>query len=425
MDPSEFSDASPGRLEPTTFTDKVGIGARQEHRTVHGVGFVPDPLPPKLDRAVILHEVYDEFMAAERALSEVQGAANQLPNPHLLIGPLSRREAQLSSKIENTIAPARDVALFDLEPEVVERQADALEIRNYIRAIQFGLNSPLPICLRLIRELHEVLMRGVPRMTGRAGVFRREQNAIAPEKTPFTLATFVPPPPAFLDQCLNDLERFVNTTDSTLPRLARIAMVHYQFETIHPFEDGNGRVGRLLIGLQLCREGQITRPLVYVSGYFERNRSEYYRLLKAVSTRGEWLPWLRFFFAAIASQAQDALIRTNALTRLRSQMHESVREKRASANLPALIDMLFESPAVRVSDVASRFGVTPHSAGKLVERLVDRRILVEATGRQRHRIYVAPAIIDIIESDDPSASPPPTSAPDHAPPPAGPAHAPP
>jgi Fic family protein len=320
------------------------------------------------------------------------------------MGPLWRREAQLSSKIENTIAPARDVALFDLEPEVVERRDDALEITNYIRALRYGLDSPLPICLRLIREMHEVLMHDVPRMRGRAGVFRREQNAIAPEKTPFARATFVPPPPAFLDECLGNLEQYINNENDTLPRLVRIALVHYQFETIHPFEDGNGRLGRLLIGLQLCRDVQLSKPLVYVSGYFERHRSEYYRLLKAVSTHGVWLDWFRFFFDAVSSQAQDALIRAGSLNSLRMRYHDLVREKRASANLPALVDMLFQRPAVRVSDVAARFDVTAGSAGKLVDRLVDRGILVEATGRLSHRIYVAPAILHIIEADDPAES---------------------
>jgi Fic family protein len=404
MDRSEFSDASPGRLEPTAFSEEILREGRKETVLTKGLGFVPDPLPPRLDLGEILSALYNEFIAAERALSEIEGAAKLLPNPHLLMGPLWRREAQLSSKIENTIAPARDVALFDLEPEVVERRDDALEITNYIRALRYGLDSPLPICLRLIREMHEVLMHDVPRMRGRAGVFRREQNAIAPEKTPFARATFVPPPPAFLDECLGNLEQYINNENDTLPRLVRIALVHYQFETIHPFEDGNGRLGRLLIGLQLCRDGQLSKPLVYVSGYFERHRSEYYRLLKAVSTHGVWLDWFRFFFDAVSSQAQDALIRAGSLNSLRMRYHDLVREKRASANLPALVDMLFQRPAVRVSDVAARFDVTAGSAGKLVDRLVDRGILVEATGRLSHRIYVAPAILHIIEADDPAES---------------------
>lgn len=340
--------------------------------------------------------LFQSVLDAERALSALDGAASQLPNPHLLIGPFLRREAKLSSAIENTFASAEQLALFEFDPTSVENRDEVREVFNYVRALEHGLQSELPICLRLIKEMHKILLDGVRRSAGRPGAFRTIQNAIMREGDGFTRAKFVPPPPALVEGCLAHLERFIHA-ESQIPRLVRFALVHYQFETIHPFDDGNGRLGRLLITLQLCKQAQMSKPLVYVSGYFEQHRSQYTDLLYGVSTRGEWYEWIRFFLEAIRSQAEDALGRAKRLWALRDDYQARVREKRASALLPQIVDQLFLRPSLTIAEVRRLADINANTASAIVNRLCDKGILHEATGRKRDRIFVATKILEIIE----------------------------
>lgn len=391
-------DITPGQLEPTEFVERRFTGTRIEHQKVRGVGFVPNPLPPDMDLGDLLVQTYDALVAAERQLSLLSGVARDLDNPFLLIGPFITREAKLSSAIENTFASGSNLALFDLDPNTVEPQnrQEVLEVGNYVKALRYGHLSDLPICRRLLLKMHKILLTGVEKDAGVPGQFRKSQNAIGQKQDRFADAKFVPTPPQFLEEAIDKLERFINS-NCDLPRLIQFALVHYQFEAIHPFDDGNGRLGRLLIALQLCKQAQLDAPLVYISGFFEQNREAYYERLYRVSTHCEWLEWIKFFLTAIVTQAEDAHVRARRLLDLRQKYLERVREKRASGMLPVVIDKLFEHPALTVAAVQRLTELTAPSAGKLIKKLLDKGIIREATGRQRKRVYIAPEIIEVME----------------------------
>ncbi len=410
---------SPGRLEPTEFLEPQ-VGAASPKR-VRGFGFVPHDLPAGLSWAEIVLEIHEVLLQAERSLSELSGFARRLQNPALLIGPLARREARKSSAIENTFASEQQLALFEIDASAVsdEQRPDIREVSNYMAALRHGYVDKRPICLNLIKEMHEKLLEGSTRTAGRPGEFRRTQNAIGAPGASFGEARFVPPPPAFLNACLYGLEAYINRADD-MPRLVRFALTHYQFECIHPFDDGNGRLGRLLVALQLCKQGPLSSPLVYISGFLEKNRELYYDLLWSVSSDGAWTAWIKFFLVAIAAQAQDTLARVQKLDDLRHRYHEKVRQKRRSAMLPRLVDDLFLAPAVTVARAAKIAAMTPAGASRLIDQLVKDGIITEVTGRKHSRIFVASEILRIADEDlqgsaeatDAVASPAPPSAPE-------------
>ena len=273
--------------------------------------FLPNPLPPEIDLGWPL---VTALSAADRALAELAGVGGTLPNPHLLIGPFVRREAVLSSRIEGTQASLSDLFFFEAAPQQHRGPEDVREVANYVNALEYGLKriETLPISSRLIRELHGHLMAEVRGGERAPGELRRVQNWIGPEGCSLDEATYVPPPPQELPGALGALEEFIHGP-SDLPPLIRFALVHYQFEAIHPFLDGNGRIGRLLITLGLGSEGLLPHPLLYLSDFFEKNRKEYYRLLLAVTTHGRWEPWIRFFLRGVADQSRDAILRARAL----------------------------------------------------------------------------------------------------------------
>lgn len=398
MEKGDFTPNAPGKLVQTTFRER-SASERFETVEVQGLAFVPNPLvPAPIMRLEILDGCYEEIAEADRAVSELNGAASRM-NPRLLYGPFARREARLSSAIENTFASAEQMALFDSDPTTLEpdMRDEVREVVNYVQALNYGVASNLPLSLRLVKQLHQQLLDGVQRRAGTPGEFRNSQNAIGQHGSPFLKARFVPPPATLVEQCLRDWENFLNKK-SDLPRLARFAISHYQFEAIHPFDDGNGRVGRLLIALQLCKHAQLTQPLIYVSGYFEQNRSEYYDRLYRVSTNGDWIPWIKFFVQAVGSQAIDARKRAMSLIDLRDDYHTRVREKRASALLPQVVDALFQQPSLTVARVENLTGLSSQGASALVKKLLEKKVLVEATGRRAHRVYYAPAILQIIDT---------------------------
>jgi Fic family protein len=398
----QFTKDSPGRLVPTTAFEVRVRDQVTESVQVTGSAFVPDPLPPPLDQTTLVGALYPDLSAAETNLARLDGIAATLISPELLLRPLRMREAKLSSQIENTIASAEEIALAEAGRSAV--RDEGREVLNYVRALEHGIESPLPLCNRLIREMHAILMQGVRGQDKGPGEFRRVQNYIARDGARFNEARFVPPPPGEpLEQAMNDLERFMNSTDHRLPWLVATAMSHYQFECIHPFRDGNGRLGRLLVALTLCKSGALSKPLVYVSPYFETHRRDYYDLLLRVSTHGDWYTWIRFFCTAVAWQADDAVWRSRTLCELRDRFRTLVTAKRGAALLLTLVDHLFERPAITNSMVCALLKVTAPTAQRYIDLLVSNGILQEITGSGYGRIYIARAILAVIEADDPQA----------------------
>ena len=363
--------------------------------------FVPNPLPPQLDldRSHIL-----QLSEAERAIGRLAGVGATLPNPYLLIHPFIRREAVLSSRIEGTQASLSDLFFFEAAPSLPARATDVREVANYVRAMEAALDPKreLPLSLRLIREMHRILMTGVRESHLTPGEFRRSQNWIGPAGSKLNDAIIVPPPVAEMHAALDALEKYLHAP-SDLPVLVRLAMIHYQFEAIHPFLDGNGRIGRLLVSLMLCEWKVLPSPLLYLSAFFERHRQDYYRLLLAVSQKGQWESWVQFFLSGVLEQSLDAIQRAARLRALRDEYQNGLQRARSSALLLKLVDGLFHHPAITVPGAARQLKVTQRAASQNIGKLVRAGILTEATGRARNRIFVANGIIRAIEEDLPSA----------------------
>lgn len=359
--------------------------------------FVPAELPPTVQAT---WELAREISEADRRLSELAGTARTLPNPHLLIGPFSRREAVLSSKIEGTVASLSDLMSYEVSGKSRSDYTGIREVHNYVTALEYGLQrvAELPVSLRLMRELHERLMRGVPGGELTPGEFRKRQNWIGDPGCKIVDAAYVPPPVAEMNHALGEFEKYVHAP-SDLPPLVRMALLHYHFEAIHPFVDGNGRIGRLLITLMLVTEGLLPQPLLYLSAFFERHRSDYYRLLLEVSQHGNWTEWIIFFLRGVAQQAEDAIVRANKLQQLSSLYRGQLQASRSSAALIKLADQLFSRPMVTVQSAQKILGHSQPSAQHNIDRLVQEGILQEVTGRQRGRMYVASRIMEIVEDE--------------------------
>ena len=354
--------------------------------------FVPHPLPPALDWTPKVVAVLSD---ADRALGELAGLGRSLLNPHLLIAPFVRREAVLSSRIEGTQASLSDLYAY----EAVRKTApDVREVHNYVRALEYGLDrlQSLSLSLRLIREIHARLMEGVRGEVGTPGAFRRSQNWIGPPGCSLEDATFVPPPVREMMAALGALEGFLHRP-SDWPPLARLGLVHYQFEAIHPFLDGNGRIGRLLITLLLCAEGLLPEPLLYLSAYFESRRQTYYDSLLAVSREGAWEAWLVFFLQGMAAQAEDAVARAQRLQDLRERYREQFQAERAAGRLLQMVDLLFVQPVTTMPQISAGLGVNYATATRYIKRLEDAGILREITGQARNRIYRADEVLAAIE----------------------------
>lgn len=358
-------------MDPTKFV------APHIGRAVKGIGpyafysFHPEPLPRELglrSRTVML------LSEADRAVGRLAGAGRQLPNPHILIRPYLVREAVASSRIEGTQASLSEI--FDAEAQEVEATGDVLEVANYIRAMELGLRlvDDVPISTRFIRQLHKTLMTGVRGKERSPGEIRTSPNWIrSPDNRPET-AVFVPPPVDEMHAALSDWERFLHSPPE-LPVLVRCALLHYEFETIHPFLDGNGRIGRLLIVLFLVEQGDLPQPLLYTSAYFEDHKAEYYDRLQAVRERGELEEWIQFFLTAVAEQAGDALRRAERLADLRQAYRQRLAGGRSRAH--EVVDLLFSNPVLTAKFVARRLGITPQGAHNLIRQLTNGGILTE------------------------------------------------
>jgi Fic family protein len=384
-------------MQPSDFTEDRW-GKLLRHREGFWY-FVPDRLPPRLAPDWNLTGALSE---ADRSLSELAGLSRNVPNPHLLIGAFIRKEAVLSSRIEGTQASLSDLFLFEAGEAESPKPPDVREVANYVHALEFGLKrlTELPISLRLLREIHSRLMGGVRGEHLTPGEFRTSPNWIGPPGCTLLDATYVPPAPPEMTEALGDLEQYLHAA-SDLPPLVRLALIHYQFEAIHPFLDGNGRMGRLLISLLLCHERLLPQPLLYLSAFFERHRDQYYGALWEVSRSGRWHQWIALFLQAVASQSRDVIRRTGRLLDLRENYRRRFQQTRSSSLLLRLVDQLFESPYTTISLAARVLGVTRRPAALNIKKLVDSGILNEATGRERSKIYIAREILDTIERPNP------------------------
>ncbi len=358
--------------------------------------FVPNPLPPAFPWTETLVAALSE---ADRALGELAGLGRALPNPHLLIRPFVRREAVLSSRIEGTQASLSELYAYEaVQPALSEPTPDVREVYNYVRALEHGLErlASLPLSLRLIREIHAVLMEGVWGERQTPGEFRRLQNWIGPPGSTPENAPYVPPPVPEMEEALDSFERFLHAP-SMLPRLVSLGLIHYQFEAIHPFLDGNGRIGRLLTTLLLCAWELLPEPLLHLSAYFEAHRQTYYDLLLAVSQRGQWEDWLVFFLRAVALQSRDGVARVGRLQDLRELYRDRLQGARVPARLLQAVDLLFAQPVLSVRQVEAGVGVNFSTAQRYVDQLVDLGMLREVTGQARNRVYRAEEVLRAIE----------------------------
>ena len=358
--------------------------------------FIPNDLPPRLQWH---SELATTLSDASRAIGQLHGAGLSLANPNLLITPFIRREAEMSSRIEGTQASLQQLYLFEMEDRTVESKVpDVREVFNYVRAIEYGLkrSSELPVCLRMIRELHEILLKDVRGEQRAAGQFRKAQTWVGPDRCSIGEASYVPPPPQQMATALDAFEKFINSPLNQLPVLVWLAMVHYQFEAIHPFLDGNGRIGRLLITLLLCTKGILDKPLLYLSAYFERNRQQYYQRLLEVSTQGRWAEWILFFLRGVIEQSEDAFERARQLLDLQQRYQKIVHATKRSALQIRLVELLIERPLITTVFVSKYFNVTYPAARNNIAKLMGVGILKEVTGARRNKVYVAEEVVNII-----------------------------
>jgi Fic family protein len=379
---------------------RIAFEAAQAQHLVTGtngvVAFVPPPLPPPL---TFTTELVSRLSEADRALGELAGAGRSLPSPHLFTRALLRREAVLSSRIEGTQATLSDLVLFEVEHRRA-RDGDVQEVANYVTATEYLLDQHgrAPLGLWLLREAHRILLSGVRGGSAGPGEFRDSQNWIGGAGSAIEQASYVPPPPEHLQGCLDAFERFLRGP-RTLPPLIEIASLHYQFEAIHPFRDGNGRVGRLLVTLLLVEWGLLPGPLLDFSAYIEQRRDEYYARLLAVSTHADWSGWITFFLEAMRAQAVDVLNRARSLQELREKYRERVTGARSSSLLPRLVDAVFENPALTIGAVQDILGVTHRAAAANIEKLVDEGVLVEVAPTGRIRRFLAREIIAVVNGE--------------------------
>lgn len=368
--------------------------------------FVPKPLPPSPPVSVD-----DEMMTllsdADRALGRLDGSTENLPNPDFFVSMYVRKEAVLSSQIEGTQASLIDVLEFEARAKTPRpaRVEDVTDVVNYVEAMKHGLKrlKTLPVSLRLIREIHRVLLTGVRGGEKNPGEFRDRQNWIGPSDSHSTIETakFVPPPVHEMKTALGELETFVHDL-LPLPALIKVGLVHSQFETIHPFLDGNGRVGRLLITFLLCERKALTHPLLYLSYYFKKNRTEYYDRLQAVRDRGEWEEWLKFFLRGVAEVSREAADTARRIVNLREQHRKLLTREmgRGAATALGLLEKLYWKPIVSVQTVSDLTGLAFSNANKLVEQLETHGLLRELTEKRRNRLFSYKAYLALFKDSE-------------------------
>lgn len=355
--------------------------------------FIPHPLPPQFewDNALV-----SALSKADHLLGMLSREGSRLPNPHLLMRPFIAREAVLSSKIEGTQATLGEILANEAGVPVDRSPDDLQEVRNYIIALDYGLKrlEELPLSLRLIKEIHEKLMQGVRGSHATPGEFRRTQNWIGAPGSTLNTAKYVPPTPDELMDCLNSFEKFLH--DRTLPPLIHIALCHYQFEAIHPFLDGNGRIGRLLITLLLTEMKMLPSPLLYLSAFFEATRAEYYKQLHSVSSQGSWSDWLSYFLNGVALQSSDVLSRAERINKLIADWQIKV-SARSDGMTQDIVKHLAVNPYCTTKKIAASLDVAFTTAQRAIGKLEDLGIILKVSQGKRDRVYCATEILNILE----------------------------
>ncbi len=363
--------------------------------------FIPAPLPPKPPTR-IAGDLQRLLSQADRALGRLDGSVLTLPNPDLFVFMYVRKEAVLSSQIEGTQSSLQDLLAAEAHILGDRLPRDVDEVVNYVRAMNHGLArlSKLPVSVRLIREIHAELLKGVRGSHLTPGELRRSQNWIGPAGCTLAEATFVPPPPAEVPAALGALEKFLHDHDD-IPLLVKIGLAHAQFESIHPFLDGNGRVGRLLITFLLCERGALRKPVLYLSHFFKRHRQDYYEKLQAVRDRGDWEGWLAFFLRGVAEVSIEAAETARKILELREQHRKSITEHlgRAAGNGQRVLERLYERPITSVAEVRELLGTTYVGANQIVRRLVALNILSEITGQAHNRRFRYDPYVQLFEGD--------------------------
>jgi len=361
--------------------------------------YIPKPLPPnppiKYDNKLQLL-----LSEADRALARLDGVAVVLPNPDLFVAMYTKKEALLSSQIEGTQASLEGVLTFEADLKPKEDINEIKEVINYVKAMNFGIDrlrkNDFPMSLRLIKEIHKILLRGVRGSSKRRGEFRESQNWIGPQGASIEEAVFIPPPPDLIKDLMSDLEKFMYKKDD-IPPLIKIGLIHAQFETIHPFLDGNGRVGRLLITFYLFWRGILTRPLLYLSFYLKKHREKYYDNLMKIRFEGNWEQWLKFFLQGVIEVSKEAASSAKQIIGLK----DSLTDKLFSSNIRGiyaikLLNILFEKPIISISDIENHLKISRQSATNLVNKFSKIGILREISGKKRYRKYLFVDYVKII-----------------------------
>ena len=377
-------------------SDRVGRYVRQ----LTGYrAFIPNSLPPepplKLDS-----ELVALLSAADQALGRLDGVADTLPNPDIFVQMYVRKEAVLSSQIEGTQASLVDVLEYEAEIDHRHLPSDVLETLNYVKALHAGLErlNDLPLCNRLFREIHGILMEGVRGQEKAPGQFRETQNWIGPPGSNLNNAAYVPPPPDEMFRAMGDLENYLNSEVFT-PLLFKCGLAHGQFEMIHPFLDGNGRLGRLLITFLLCQQEALKRPLLYLSAYFKEHQEEYYARLYAISNEGDWEGWLKYFLKGVEQVSREATGTARAIIAMREEHRQVVQQGVPGRYGLPLLDFLCQNPVIMVGRIERNLGVSYVTANNLAHSFEELGLLEEITHRPRNKVYRYQPYLDILYRD--------------------------
>jgi len=399
MNTDQFTNKSPGKLVPITLKEKRIRSGKEELVDYPARAFVPDPLPPKLDWDELKTALFDLYSEALLALGRINGLHKRVGNGATLLRALWMREAKMSSAVEGIETTAEDMVLAGAGREQGVRGV-GIEGWNYVKALEHGVSSELPLCNRLICEMHSLLLTNVRGEDKRPGAFRDQPVYIGnPERGP-SASRYVPPPPGdTLTQCLRDFENFVHKEGSKIPALFAIALMHYQFESIHPFRDGNGRIGRVLISRALVKEKLLDHPAVYMSAYINEHKRVYVDSLLAVSVEGAWQEWIEFILRAITTQANDSIMRSELLIDLREEYQRRLKEGDNHGRLFRLIDRLFELPAINAQEAGVVLDVKGPTVYADLKKMEEAGIIKEYTGKKRDRDWMAMGVMQIIKSD--------------------------
>ncbi len=388
MKRSDFAQDAPGKIVKTS----TGYYA-----------FIPAPLPPKIKWS---DQLLSLLSKADRSIAQLSEVGAAFPAPHVVVRPFIRREAVVSSRIEGTRTSLQELFTYEARQLTLIENPEAHEVHNYVEALDFGLGrvGSLPISQRLIRELHTQLMEGVRGDYATPGEFRRSQNWIGGPGATIETASYVPPPVEDMLVCLSDLEKYIHSR-SDMPPLIRIGLIHYQFEAIHPFLDGNGRVGRLLISLLLSAWDLLPQPLLYLSAYIEAHRQEYYDQLLSVSQKGIWEAWLEYFLKGVNQQARESTARLRILGDIRLKYEEIISPERTRITLAQALDFLMGQPIITVSQLQDGIGLNNYvTAQRYINRLIELGIIRQLGGQARNRLFIADEIYNgiegVLESED-------------------------